>query len=262
MNRKRVLVLEDDEALSTTLTDHLRREGYHAEVAADGLTGLDKINSGSFDLIISNIFLPGKSGLHLCIAVRREGIRTPILFLAATAEPADRILALKIGGDVCLSKPIDSRELLARAEALMRWPRIRHGIGTREFVEFGSFRMNLRKNQVLKNGSAINLTSKEFQLLRYLAEHPGVPISRDALLASVWDLPPGIVTRTVDMHVCSLRQKLESDPRNPQIIQTVPRGYRFEVHAKSTDGISEDEPDKRIESGGMKRNEPAKLFGS
>lgn len=231
---KRILVVEDEEALCVTLGDRLRREGYEVDFAFDGLTGLEKIISSSFDLIILDIMLPVKSGLDLCMAARRIGIATPILFLTAKSQTTDRIVGLKLGADDYIVKPFDSLELLAHVEALMRFPRTTNGKGGSDYVQFDSMTLDLRKAQVVQNGKLISLTTKEFQLLRYFTEHPGVTISREELLARVWDLKPGTITRTVDMHIASLRQKLEYSRKNPQIIETVPHlGYRFTAEVKA-----------------------------
>jgi len=233
---KRILIVEAEEALSLTLCDRLREEGYSVEFESDGLTGFDRIISCSFDLIILDTMLPGRSGLDLCVAARSEGIATPILFLTARSQPVDRIIGLKVGGDDCLSKPFDSPEFSARVEALLRWPRNGHGKKSPNHVYFESFTLDLRKAQIVRNGSIVNLTTKEFQLLRYFTEHPGVTISREELLSCVWDLKPGTLTRTVDMHIASLRQKLEHDSKNRQMIETVPHfGYRFTAQMKSPD---------------------------
>ena len=231
---KRVLIVEDEEALCITLGDRLRREGYEVDIAFNGSIGWEKISSSSFDLIILDIMLPGKSGLDLCMAARRDGIATPILFLTARNQTVDRIVGLKMGGDDYLAKPFDSLELLAHVEALLRFPRTANGKGSPDYVHFDSMTLDLRKAQVVHNGNLINLTTKEFQLLRYFIEHPGVTISREELLSRVWDLKPGTITRTVDMHIASLRHKLESPPKSPQIIETVPHlGYRFTAEVRA-----------------------------
>ena len=231
---KRILIVEDEEDLIMTLGDRLRREGYEVDVASDGLAGAEKISSSSYDLIILDIMLRGKSGLDLCVEARRDGISTPILFLTAKSHTVDRIIGLKLGADDYLVKPFESLELLARVEALLRFPRNTNGKGGADYVHFDSMTLDLRRAQVSNNGNLINLTTKEFQLLRYFTEHPGVTISRDELLSSVWELKPGTITRTVDMHVASLRHKLECSPKGPQIIETVPHlGYRFSAEVRT-----------------------------
>jgi two-component system, OmpR family, alkaline phosphatase synthesis response regulator PhoP len=232
---KRILIVEHEEALCLTLGDRLRREGYQVAFASDGLAGFDKIATSSFDLIILNVMLPGRSGLDLCMTARSEGIATPILFLTAKSQPIDRVIGLKVGGDDCLSTPFDSMELLARVEALLRWPRNGHVNGGSNQVQFDSFTLDLRRGQIFHNGTEISLTTKEFQLLRYFTEHPSMTISREELLFRVWDHKSGTFTRTVDMHIASLRRKLEDDPKNPKIIETVPHlGYRFTSPVKSS----------------------------
>jgi DNA-binding response OmpR family regulator len=198
---KRILIVEDEEALCITLGDRLRREGYEVDFAFDGSTGLEKITSSSFDLIILDIMLPSKSGLDLCMEARRVGIATPILFLTARNQTVDRIIGLKLGGDDYLAKPFDSMELLAHVEALVRFRRTANSKDSSAYVQFDSMTLDLRKGQVHQNGNIINLTTKEFQLLRYFTEHPGETISREELLSRVWDLKPGTMTRTVDMHI-------------------------------------------------------------
>ena len=202
--QKHILIVEDEENLRVTLGDRLRREGYEVEVALDGLVGLEKIMSSSFDLIILDVMLPARSGLDVCVSSRRAGITTPILFLAARSQTVDHIIGLKLGADDYIAKPFDSMELLAHVEALVRFPRAASAKGSSEYVQFESMTLDLRKGHITQNGNIITLTTKEFQLLRYFTEHPGVPISREELLLRVWDLKPGTMTRTVDMHVANV----------------------------------------------------------
>lgn len=230
---KRILILENEKAGYSPLKNLLHRDGHDFEFAFDGSAALERIDADSFDLIILDVNLPGQSGLDLCLSVRERGIETPILFLTAKTRPIDRVMALRVGGDDCLSKPCDCLELMARVEALLRRPRCRHVKATMEYVQFDSFNLDLRKGQISQNGSIVHLTTKESHLLRYFAENPGVPIPRHELLSRVWDLGPETKTRTVDVHVASLRQKLEQDPKNPQIIQTVHHlGYRFSARLR------------------------------
>jgi two-component system alkaline phosphatase synthesis response regulator PhoP len=231
---KRILIVEDEEALCITLGDRLRREGYEVDFAFDGLTGLERVTSSSFDLIILDIMLPAKSGLDVCMSARRNKIITPILFLTAKNQTVDRVIGLKMGADDYLTKPFDSSELIARIEALLRFPRAARSPSNSDYVQFDSMTLDLRKAQVLHNGNLINLTTKECQLLRYFTEHPGVTISREELLLHVWDFKPGTITRTVDMHIASLRHKLESSSRTPKMIETVPHlGYRFTAEVRT-----------------------------
>jgi DNA-binding response OmpR family regulator len=234
--KKRILIVEDEEELCITLGDRLRREEYDVDFALDGSTGWKKISSSSYDLIILDIMLPAKSGLDVCMTARRDGIVTPILFLTAKGQTVDRIIALKMGADGYLVKPFDSLELLAHVEALLRFPRTPSANGGAHFVQFGSMTLDLRKGHVIQNGNLINLTAKEFQLLRYFTEHPGVTIPREELLSHVWDLMPGTMTRTVDMHIATLRHKLGQSPNIPQIIETVPHlGYRFTADVRAVE---------------------------
>jgi len=242
---KRILIVEDEQALCITLGDRLRREGYEVDFAFDGSAGFEKISSSPYNLIILDITLPFKTGLDLCMAARRDGIDTPILFLTGRSQTVDRVIGLKLGGDDYLAKPFDSLELLARVEALLRFPRAANGKIASDYVQFDSMTLDLRKAQVVDNGKLINLTTKEFQLLRYFTEHPGVTISREELLSRVWDLKPGTITRTVDMHIASLRHKLEYSSKNRQIIETVPHlGYRFTAEVRAVESTAAAVPAK------------------
>ena len=228
-----VFVVDDDISVRESLEQLIRTEGWQPGTFASAEEFLSfPLHTGPCCVVL-DMMLPGRSGLDLCVAARNEGVTAPILFLTARNRPIDSVIGLKLGGDDCLSKPFDPMELLARVEALLRWPRNGHAKAGPDHVRFDSFTLDLRRGQIVHNGKVINLTTKEFQLLRYLTEHPSTAISREELLFSVWGHKPGTMTRTVDMHVASLRQKLEHDPKNPQIIETVPHlGYRFAVAVK------------------------------
>ncbi len=229
---RRILMVEDEEELCLTLGDRLRSEGYVVDVALDGNAGLDKATQLPFDLIILDIMLPHRNGLDLCTDIRRAGQNTPILLLTAKSQTVDKIIGLKLGADDYVTKPFDTLELMARVEALLRRTLIAsdtaHAIGP-DLFRFGSIVIDTRRAKVTCAGIPVSLTAREFHLLRYFAEHPGVDLSRDELLEQVWGHMAGTFTRTVDMHVASLRQKLEPSPKRPETIITVPGvGYRFQ----------------------------------
>lgn len=221
-----ILLVEDEDDLRITLSDRLHSEGYVVQCAANGEDGLDQATRLPFDLIILDVMLPRRSGLDICNDIRRAGLATPILMLTARSQTADKVLGLKLGADDYLTKPFETLELLARIEALLRRAPARNEKG--EILEFGSLRVDLRGTQVFRSGTFVYLSAREFQLLRYLVERRGTTLSRDEILKEVWNYDAKTFTRTVDVHVASLRQKLEEDPKRPQFILTVPgMGYRF-----------------------------------
>jgi two-component system alkaline phosphatase synthesis response regulator PhoP len=223
---RRILLVEDEPGLVMTLRDRLRNEGHHVESALDGLTGFDMAAGSAFDLIVLDVMLPRKNGMDVCRELRQKGIATPILMLTARGQTADKVIGLKIGADDYLTKPFEMVELLARVEALLRRAPALGQAG--ETYQFGSIHLDLRRTQVTKDGKPVTLSAKEFQLLRYLAEHRGTTISRETLLSEVWGYGGVTSSRTVDVHVAWLRQKLEEDSRQPQWILTVHGlGYRL-----------------------------------
>ena len=228
-----ILIVEDEQELCMTLGDRLRSEGYIVDIAIDGQTGLEKATNLPFDLIILDIMLPVRSGLDLCAEIRRTGMATSILLLTARSQTADKVVGLKMGADDYVTKPFDTLELMARVEALLRRAPSKSGNANPfvpEVYQCGPIVLDVRRTKVTQNGKPVNLTAREFHLLRYFAEHQGLTVSRDELLLRVWGQQAGTFTRTVDVHVASLRQKLEHFPKKPEIIITVPGiGYRFQA---------------------------------
>ncbi|MDE3181250.1 MAG: response regulator transcription factor [Acidobacteriota bacterium] len=225
MNKKIVLV-EDEPGLVITLTDRLTKEGYEVESARDGVAGLELCLSGQFDLAILDVMLPGKSGLDICRDLRQAGSVLPVLMLTARGQVIDKVLGLKLGADDYLAKPFDVLELLARIEALLRRPAPPPGAGGA--FNAGPLRVDLRSTAVWRDGERVPLSAMEFQLLRYFIEHRGETVSREELLKEVWGYESTPTTRTVDVHVAWLRQKIEQDPKQPRLILTVPGfGYKL-----------------------------------
>jgi two-component system alkaline phosphatase synthesis response regulator PhoP len=223
----RILLIEDEPGLVLTLSDLLEAEGYTVETASDGNTGLAKATGEPFDAIILDVMLPGKNGFDVCREIRSRGSDVAILMLTAKTQVIDRVVGLKLGADDYLTKPFDPSELLARVEALLRRMRKENSIHVLKF-EFGNIQVDFEKAEVLKQGEPINLAGKELQLLRYLIEHRGKVLSRDELLQEVWEYQADVSSRTVDVHVAWLRQKLEANPQSPKHILTVRgSGYRF-----------------------------------
>jgi two-component system alkaline phosphatase synthesis response regulator PhoP len=219
-----VLLIEDEPGLRITLSDRIHGEGYIVQTASNGVEGFTLAATDSFDLIILDVMLPRKNGFDVCRDLRQHGIKTPILMLTARSDTFDKVVGLKIGADDYLSKPFEMAELLARIEALLRRPAVRDSA----IHEFGSIRFDARRTEVRRDGAKLLLSAKEFQLLRYFVEHRGETVPRNELLRVVWGYAAAPSTRTVDVHVAWLRQKLEVDPKNPEWIVTVHGlGYRF-----------------------------------
>ena len=225
----RILLVEDEEGLIITLTDRLRSEGYEVISAADGKIGFEKAQDDNYDLIILDVMLPKKNGYDVARDLRQKGVTTPILMLTAKGETIDKVLGLKLGADDYLTKPFEVIELLARVEALLRrsTPQA-NGQITCDAFKFGSVSVDFRRAEVVRKSEPIDLSAMEFKLLQYLIENRGVVHSRDTLLDAVWGYDAMPTTRTVDVHIAWLRQKLEENPRHPKFIQTVHGlGYKF-----------------------------------
>jgi len=223
----RILLVDDEAGLRKTLSDRLRAEGYAVETAADGRAGAAMALSGEFDLIILDLNLPLKDGIEVCRELRAEGVEAGVLMLTARDATSDKVIGLKSGADDYMTKPFERTELLARIEALLRRGRASHP-ELSEYV-FGDVIVRPVSGMVLRGGRPVRLSAQELKLLVYLVRHPGVLFSRDQLLDAVWDYQSTPETRTVDVHVSWLRQKLEPDPHSPRYIVTVfGIGYRFE----------------------------------
>lgn len=224
---KKILLIEDEAGLVRTLTDRLVKEGYEIELARSGDVGLKKAIEKSFNLIILDIMLPQKNGLDICRDLRQRNILTPIIMLTAKGEIVDRVLGLKLGADDYLTKPFDMLELLARVEALIRRSSIPVS-NSMDTYEFGLIRVDMRKSKVERQDKVVELSAREFALLRYFIEHRELIISRNELLDAVWSYDAMVSTRTVDVHISLLRQKLEVNPHHPQHILTIyGLGYKF-----------------------------------
>jgi two-component system alkaline phosphatase synthesis response regulator PhoP len=221
-----ILLIEDEEALRMTLSDRLHSEGYAVECARDGQEGLDKAVGAPHDLILLDVMLPGKNGFDVCREIREAGLKTPIIMLTARGETVDKIVGLKLGADDYVAKPFDMMELVARVEAMLR--RTERQNGHKGVVQVGDIRVDIRGTEVTRKGKPVSLSAREFQLLRYLIEHRGVTLPRNKILGEVWGYSADTFTRTVDVHIASLRQKVEKDPKRPELIHTVPGlGYKF-----------------------------------
>ncbi|MBN1640412.1 MAG: response regulator transcription factor [Anaerolineae bacterium] len=232
----KILIIEDDPTLLETLAYNLARQEYEVHSAADGVTGLEMARAEQPDLIVLDLMLPGIDGLEVCRIVRQE-MSTPILMLTARTEEIDKVVGLEVGADDYMTKPFSVRELLARVKALLRRVRLtREALVTgdespdREVLSHGGIEIDLTRREVTCDRQTVRLKPKEFDLLTFLVRNRGMALSRDLILERVWGWDYDGGTRTVDVHVRWLREKLERDPSEPTRIITVRGvGYRFET---------------------------------
>jgi DNA-binding response OmpR family regulator len=225
----RVLIVEDDEAMSVALRDGFQYEGYAVTLARDGEAGLQLATAEAPDLILLDVMLPRMTGLDICRQLRSHGNPVPIIMLTARGQEIDKVLGLKLGADDYITKPFGFMELLARAEAVLR--RARPPLAAVEMPEtyrFGDVVIDFKRHEAHKGSEAIDLSPREFQLLAYFIQHRGEIVTRETLLDTVWDYNAIPFTRTVDMHIAKLRKKVEDNPADPKHIITVHRlGYKF-----------------------------------
>lgn len=225
----KILLVEDESGLVLTLTDRLKSEGYDVVSKSDGVEGFEAAKTAEFDVIVLDVMLPKKSGYDVCRDLRQAAVKTPILMLTAKGETIDKVLGLKLGADDYLTKPFEMIEFLARVEALIRRTSSpERSNGSNVVFKFGNVNVDLRRAEVTKSGRLVELSAMEFRLLQYLIENRGAVRSRDQLLDAVWGYDAMPNTRTVDVHIAWLRQKLEDNSKRPRFIQTVHGlGYKF-----------------------------------
>ena len=225
--KRRILIVEDNAGLASVLADNLVIEGFDVQTVDDGNLAVAKARDFSPDLIILDVSLPGKDGFELC-GLLRQGRRTPIVMLTARSQKADRIRGLKLGADDYVTKPFDLEELLARIHAVLR--RSRPDV---EQLTLGRVTIDFRTLRAWAGDQDLDLTHREFELLRYLAERQEVVVDRDELLREVWGYASAPHTRSVDQAVVRLRKKIEPDPQHPVFIHTVHgNGYCLTLHDK------------------------------
>ena len=217
----RILIVEDDPSMQTGLRDNLEIEGYTIDVAGDGEAGLELFTSEKYDLAILDVMMPKLSGFDLLKKAREQGIATPVIMLTAKGEEIDRVLGLELGADDYVTKPFSLRELLARVKAVMRRSE-RTGKGEAEAVMMlGTLRVDFSTYNATRGSQAVEMTPKEFDVLKFLWNHQGETVSRDMLLTEVWGYNDSITSRTVDNFILRLRQKIEEDPAHPRHIITM-----------------------------------------
>ena len=226
-----ILVVDDEPTLRETLAEALESEGHRVVTAADGREALVQFRAERPDLVLLDLMLPELSGIEVCRIIRAES-GVPIIMLTAKDAELDKVVGLELGADDYVTKPFSLRELMARIRAVLRRPGPRQKF---EEFAFGTVRVHLRARQAFTGGHEVRLTRKEFDLLRYLVEHPGEVITRDRLLDEVWGYERFPTTRTVDTHILRLRQKFEDDPERPAHILTAHgQGYRFVTERSAT----------------------------
>jgi two-component system alkaline phosphatase synthesis response regulator PhoP len=222
----KILIVEDEDSILMALEDDLSLEGYAVSGEPDGKRGLERAQKGGYDLIILDVMLPGVDGFEICKQLRAAGDTTPILMLTAKSQEVDKVLGLELGADDYVTKPFSPRELTARVKALLR--RGKPVDSPLERVEFGDIEVDFKGYEVRKSGEAVELTAREFALLRLLVSHPGEVLRRDVILNEVWGDDWDVFPRTVDTHIANLRKKLEDDPADPKYIVNVRGvGYKF-----------------------------------
>lgn len=226
MSKYKILIIEDEPNMIMGLADNFEVEGYEVLSATEGETGLAKAIREKPDLIILDIMMPKKSGLDVCKELRAKGHTMPIIMLTARGQEIDKVVGLEVGADDYVTKPFSIRELLARVKAVIR--RIEGRNQGIESFSFGSVELDFVKHQATKNKRPLDLSTKEFELLKYFVQHRGETVSRDRLLDDVWGYDQYPTTRTVDNHVAKVRQKIEEVPSNPKYLITIHGvGYKF-----------------------------------
>jgi DNA-binding response OmpR family regulator len=224
--KSRILIVEDEPAMVAGLRDNFEYEGYEVISAEDGVKGLERALSDDPDLVVLDVMMPRMSGLDVCKQLKAKKPSVPIIMLTARGQEIDKVVGLELGADDYVTKPFSIRELMARVKAVLR--RVSSPAPAPEVYRFNDVEVNIRSNEVRRNGTLIELSSKEFALLAYFIAHPVETLSRDRLLDAVWGYEHYPTTRTVDTHIVHLRQKLEPNPEEPRFILTVHgSGYKF-----------------------------------
>jgi DNA-binding response OmpR family regulator len=224
--RAKILVVEDEPAMVAGLRDNFEFEGYEVITAHDGIEGLERALEESPDLVVLDVMMPRMSGLEVCKQLRAKRASLPIIMLTARGQEIDKVVGLELGADDYVTKPFSIRELLARVKSVLRRTAVLPK--DKEQHSFSDVEVDLRRCRVVRSGKALDISSKEFDLLKYFICHSGETLSRDRLLEDVWGYENYPTTRTVDTHLVRLRQKLEPDPEQPQYFLTVHgTGYRF-----------------------------------
>jgi DNA-binding response OmpR family regulator len=226
MSKERLLVVEDEEVIRVLLEDDLGMEGYEVTTAVDGETALSMARTNPYDLVILDVMLPGKDGFQVCRELRESGVGTPILMLTAKSQEIDKVLGLELGADDYVTKPFSPKELVARIRAILR--RRAAPPGNTERYHFGDVEVDFKKFETHRRGKSVDLTAREYSLLRFLIENRDRAVDRFEILEEIWGEEADVFPRTVDSHIANLRKKIEEDPASPRHIVGVRSvGYRF-----------------------------------
>jgi DNA-binding response OmpR family regulator len=227
--RRKLLIVEDDQAMAVALRDGFEYEGFEVVVARDGLEGLRLCRQTAADLIVLDVMLPKMSGLDICKRLRADGCNTPILMLTARGQEIDKVIGLNTGADDYVTKPFSFMELLARVNAVLRRASsATSGGGDPSTCQFGDLMVNFRSHEARKGETLLDLSPREFRLLEFFVKHRGEVLTREQILDGVWGYDTVPFTRTVDTHIAKLRKKVEDTPDDPRHILTVHRvGYKF-----------------------------------
>ena len=222
----RILIVEDEPNMVAGLRDNFEFEGYDVITAPDGVAGLERALKEAPDLVILDVMMPRMSGLDVCKQLKAQRPSVPIIMLTARGQEIDKVVGLELGADDYVTKPFSIRELMARVKAVLR--RVSSPLPVPEVYKFSDVEVNIRSNEVRRDGNVIDLSAKEFALLAYFVAHPAETLSRDRLLDAVWGYENYPNTRTVNAHIVHLRQKLEPNPLEPRFILTIHgSGYKF-----------------------------------
>jgi two-component system alkaline phosphatase synthesis response regulator PhoP len=226
MSKERLLVVEDEEVIRVLLEDDLSMEGYDVATAGNGETALSMAGNQAYDLIILDVMLPGKDGFQVCRELRESGVGTPILMLTAKSQEIDKVLGLELGADDYVTKPFSPKELVARIRAILR--RRAAPPENTERYHFGDVEVDFKKFETRRRGEPLDLTAREYSLLRFLIENRDRAVDRFEILEEIWGEEADVFPRTVDSHIANLRKKIEEDPASPRHIVGVRSvGYRF-----------------------------------
>jgi DNA-binding response OmpR family regulator len=216
----KILLVEDEPQMQRGMKDNLEFEGYDVDVASDGKAGLQQLLDNSYDLVLLDVMLPHMSGFDVCRKAREKGVTTPVIMLTARGEEIDKVLGLELGADDYVTKPFGLRELLARVKAVLRRSEGATG-GSLQKMVLGSVEIDFATYNASRSGESLQMTPKEFEILKFLWQHRNNAVSRDQLLTNVWGYDESISTRTVDNFILKLRQKIEDDPAHPKHIITI-----------------------------------------
>lgn len=217
----KILIVEDEPSMRMGLKDNLEFEDYEVDIALDGEEGLEKIRDNRYNLVLLDVMLPKMSGFDICKTVRKENIKVPIILLTAKGEEIDKVLGLELGADDYVTKPFSLRELLARIKAVLRRGENMPDADAGEEINIGKMKIDFKGYKAYINKKAVQLSHKEFEVLRYLWKKRNSTVSRDDLLSEIWGYDENPTTRTVDNFIMKLRHKIEEDPNHPEVIITV-----------------------------------------